>query len=252
MTAVAHSPRFLQLLAHDLRWQMLQALSHSDLRVQELASITRQPQNLVSYHLGRLLAAGLVREHRSIADGRAIYYSLHLQQLKHQLQTASQSLNPALGTVPIQQRTASFHRPVRVLFLCTHNSARSQMAEGLANLRGQGWLQAFSAGLQPAAVHPMTIEAMDALGIDTRSHTAKPLELFQDQQFEALVTVCDLAQQSASVLPASRQRLHWSLPDPLAAQGTPEEKLAVFKSVAAELDTRIGFFLAGLQFRYGT
>ena len=157
MTSSDNSPQFLQLLAHDLRWQMLQALSRSDLRVQELAAVTQQPQNLVSYHLGRLLKAGLLNEHRSIADGREVYYSLDISHLKDMYLVSGRALHPALGATQAVTDVRPPPQPLRVLFLCTHNSARSQMAEGLMNRRGQGWVKASSAGLEPTQVHPMTL-----------------------------------------------------------------------------------------------
>ncbi len=216
----------MQLLAHDLRWQMLQALSHSDLRVQELASITQQPQNLVSYHLGRLLQAGLLREHRSIADGREVYYSLDITHLEQLFLASGRALHPSLGATRGVSGAPPPTGPLRVLFLCTHNSARSQMAEGLMNRRGQGWALASSAGLEPTRVHPMTIQVMDELGLDTAEQYAKPLALFQDQEFDALVTVCDRSRPAASAFPSARDRLHWSLPDPVEAQGGHDQQLA--------------------------
>jgi len=248
MTAVTHFPRFLQLLAHDQRWQMLQALSHSDLRVQELASITRQPQNLVSYHLGRLLQAGLLREHRSIADGREVYYSLDITHLEQLFLASGRALHPSLGATRGVSGTNPPIGPLRVLFLCTHNSARSQMAEGLMNRRGQGWVKASSAGLEPTVIHPMTIQVMGELGLDTAEQYAKPLALYQDQEFDALVTVCDRSRGVASAFPTARDRLHWSLADPVEAQGGHDQQLALFRSVAAELDSRIDHLLARLRF----
>ena len=252
MTSSDNSPQFLQLLAHDLRWQMLQALSHSDLRVQELAAVTQQPQNLVSYHLGRLLKAGLLNEHRSIADGREVYYSLDISHLKDMYLVSGRALHPALGATQAVTDVRPPPQPLRVLFLCTHNSARSQMAEGLMNRRGQGWVKASSAGLEPTQVHPMTIQVMDELGIDTAAQYAKPLVLFQDQEFDALVSVCDRSRPAASSFPFARDRLHWSLADPLEAQGGHDQQLAVFRSLAAELDSRIGHLLARLRFEHAS
>jgi protein-tyrosine-phosphatase/DNA-binding transcriptional ArsR family regulator len=241
------SPQLFKLLAHDLRWQMLLALSIGDLRVQELAAISQQPQNLVSYHLGRLLQAGLLREHRSIADGREVYYSLDIDHLKDMYFVSGRALHPGLGANQAVPGILPPSPPLRVLFLCTHNSARSQMAEGLMNLRSQGYVLALSAGLEPTMIHPMTIQVMDELGIDTAAQYAKPLAFFQDQEFDALVSVCDRSRPAASSFPLARDRLHWSLPDPLEAQGGYDQQLAVFRSVAAELDSRIGHLLARLH-----
>lgn len=247
MMSLTHPTQFLQLLAHDLRWQMLQALSHSDLRVQELALITRQPQNLVSYHLGRLLQAGLLREHRSIADGREVYYSLDISHLEQLFLASGRALHPSLGATPGVPDAPPSTGPLRVLFLCTHNSARSQIAEALMNRRGQGWVLASSAGLEPTMIHPMTIQVLDEMGLDTAKQYAKPLGLFKDQEFDALVTVCDRSRPAASAFSSARDRLHWSLADPLEAQGGGDQRLRVFRSVAADLDIRIDHLLARLR-----
>jgi len=250
MMTLTNSPRFLQLLAHNLRWQILQALSHSDLRVQELSSITRQPQNLVSYHLARLLQAGLLREHRSIADGREVYYSLDITHLEHLFLASGRALHPSLGATRGVSDVPPPTGPLRVLFLCTHNSARSQMAEGLMNRRGQGWVKASSAGFEPTQVHPLTIQVMDELGLDTAEQYAKPLALYQGQEFDALVTVCDRSRPAASAFPSARDRLHWSLADPVEAQGGHDQQLALFRSVADVLDSRIDHLLARLRFEH--
>jgi ArsR family transcriptional regulator, arsenate/arsenite/antimonite-responsive transcriptional repressor / arsenate reductase (thioredoxin) len=163
------APSVLKLLAHDLRWTLLQQLTQSDYRVAELVAQVKQPLNLVSYHLRQLRQAGLVHERRSTADERSFYYSLDLQRL-HLLYLEAQScLHPSLGeTIPSGSRT-QWHfdgSPPRLLFLCTSNSARSQMAEALVGHLSQGQVQALSAGSHPAhAVNPLAIRTLARWGV---------------------------------------------------------------------------------------
>ena len=122
-------PEFLKLLAHDMRWQIVRLLAHSDYRGQEMVQRLKQPQNLISYHLRLLATHDLVNERRSAADGRDIYYSLNLDLLRERYATTATALHPILGSFSssrYEERPIQLHAPVRVLFLCTENSARSQ------------------------------------------------------------------------------------------------------------------------------
>jgi arsenate reductase len=131
--------------------------------------------------------------------------------------------------------------PKRVLFLCSGNSARSQMAEGLLRHLGSNTVEAFSAGTAPAPVlHPLAIETMAERGIDITHQRTKPLSEFDGQTFDLLITVCDDANEACPIYEGARQRLHWSLPDPAKATGTEQERKAAFRSVADELTRRIG------------
>jgi arsenate reductase len=127
----------------------------------------------------------------------------------------------------------------RVLFLCTHNSARSQMAEGLLrHLAGHGF-EVHSAGTEATLVRPLAIRAMEELGIDISGQESKTLDAYLDQPFDYVITVCDDANEACPYLPGARNRLHWSFEDPSRAGGSEEERLALFRRVRDEIRERI-------------
>lgn len=127
----------------------------------------------------------------------------------------------------------------RLMFLCTGNSARSQMAEGLArSLLGGTW-EVFSAGLEPKGVHPLAVRAMAEIGIDIRAQTSKPIDPALLDRMDLIVTLCDDAAERCPVTPPHVRRLHWSLPDPAAVEGAEEQRLAAFRRVRDELVRRI-------------
>ena len=127
----------------------------------------------------------------------------------------------------------------RVLFLCTHNSARSQMAEGLLRRLGGDRFEAHSAGTEATGVRPLAIQAMAELGIDISKQTSKTLDPYVDQRFDYVITVCDEANESCPIFPNTTHRLHWSLPDPSRATGNEAERLAVYRKVRDGLRARI-------------
>lgn len=138
-------------------------------------------------------------------------------------------------------------QPMSVLFLCTHNSSRSQMAEGLLRTYGGPRYRVFSAGTHPRQVHPLAIQAMAELGIDiseVAGHYAKGIETFASQPpLDLVVTVCDEAAEECPFFPNARHQEHWGFPDPSAATGTEEERLAVFRQVRDAIAGRIRTFL---------
>jgi arsenate reductase len=140
-------------------------------------------------------------------------------------------------------------RPYRVLFLCTHNSSRSQMAEGLLRVRGGTRFQVFSAGTHPRAVHPLAVKAMAELGIDISEqagHRAKGIEAFAEEPpMDLVVTVCDEAAEECPYFPRARRQEHWGFPDPSRATGSQGERLAIFRQVRDAIATRIDAFLHG-------
>ncbi len=139
---------------------------------------------------------------------------------------------------------AQLKQKQRVLFVCTGNSARSQMAEGLMRHLAGDRFEVASAGTHPSFVRPEAIAVMRELGVDISGHRSKSLDEFLEQPFDFVITVCDQARQSCPVFPGPARRIHWSLEDPAAAQGSEQERLAVFRRVRDELNERIRAFLA--------
>lgn len=131
----------------------------------------------------------------------------------------------------------------RVLFLCTGNSARSQMAEGLLRHWAGDRFEVFSAGTRPAGLNPNAVNAMAEMGIDIAGRRSKSVEEFADQQFDYVITVCDSAKESCPIFPGAAQRIHYSLQDPAAAQGSAEEQMAVFRRVRDQIGERLREFL---------
>lgn len=239
-------PAFLQLAGHPLRWQLLGELARSDRVVSELTDLVGQPQNLVSYHLAKLRDAGLVSGRRSSADGRDTYYTVDLRRVGSLLAGAGGGLHPALQFVP---PAPSAGRPgVRVLFLCTGNSARSQMAEALVRARSGGAVDAYSAGSQPKALHPEAVRVMrEVHGIDLTGQRAKHLNEFADQRFDWVITLCDKVREVCPEFPGQPQTIHWSIADPAAVLADDETAgRAAFHDTASELETRVGFLLAAV------
>jgi arsenate reductase (thioredoxin) len=128
---------------------------------------------------------------------------------------------------------------LRVLFLCTHNSARSQMAEGLLRDLAGDRFEVFSAGTEATRVRPEAISVMAEIGVDISSQESKTLERYIDEPFDRVVTVCDDANETCPFFPGARERLHWSFPDPSRSGGEAEGRLAVFRKVRDEIQTRI-------------
>lgn len=135
-----------------------------------------------------------------------------------------------------------------VLFLCTHNSARSQMAEGLLQALGAGRFSAVSAGTVATMVRPEAVLAMREIGIDITHHTSKTLTQFIDSRFDWVVTVCDNAAENCPFFPNAQNRLHWSIPDPAAVRGNETERLNAFRAARTLLRQRIeSELLAGVS-----
>ena len=129
--------------------------------------------------------------------------------------------------------------PLRVLFLCTHNSARSQMAEAFLNKLGEGRFRAYSAGTEARGVHPLAVQAMAEAGIDISTQESKTVDRFVNEPFDLVVTVCDEAQEACPYFPSAREQRHWSFPDPSAVVGDDDTRFAAFVSVRDAIRDRI-------------
>ena len=134
----------------------------------------------------------------------------------------------------------------RVLILCTGNSARSQMAEGLLRHMAGDRVEVSSAGTRPGSVRPEAVAVLAELGIDIRSHWSKHVDEFKDRPFDYVITVCDNAKESCPVFPAGTRRIHWSFEDPAAAAGDEPHRLAEFRRIRDQISRRLTEFVAGL------
>ncbi|MEO8393081.1 MAG: arsenate reductase ArsC [Chloroflexota bacterium] len=128
---------------------------------------------------------------------------------------------------------------MRVLILCTGNSARSQMAEGLLRHLNGERVEVFSAGSKPSRVNPYAIETMRQRGIDISGQRSKHLSEYLNQPFDFVITVCDQAAETCPIFPGSAQRIHWSFPDPAAVEGSDDEILAAFEQVRDDLEGKL-------------
>lgn len=132
----------------------------------------------------------------------------------------------------------------RVLFLCTQNSARSQMAEGWLRARAGDRFEVASAGTEATRVHPLAIRVMREVGVDLAGHASKTLDAFLGQPWDYVITVCDRANERCPVFVGAAARLHWSFDDPSRAAGSEDERLAVFRRVRDEITSRLDAWLA--------
>jgi protein-tyrosine-phosphatase/DNA-binding transcriptional ArsR family regulator len=249
--SVDESPlRFLQLVADPLRWQLLLHLGDTDRRVGELAHLVGKAQNLVSYHLGELRSAGLVSARRSSADGRDTYYRLDLALCGARFGAAGAALHPALRLAPVatEPRVAP-RRKQRVLFLCTGNSARSQIAEALLEHRSDHAIAARSAGSHPKSLHPNAVRVMAERGIDMSARRTKHLDRFSTARFDRVITMCDKVREICPDFPGRPVTAHWSMADPAAAGDTDEATYPAFVRTADEIDTRVQLLVAELTHR---
>ncbi len=130
-------------------------------------------------------------------------------------------------------------RKIRVLFLCTHNSARSQMAEGLLRFLGGNRFEVLSAGTEPGDVNPLAIRALNEIGIDISEAASEHVDQFVGQDFDYVITVCDRANETCPIFPGDAKRIHWSFPDPSAATGSDEERMMAFRRVRGDLRGRL-------------
>ncbi len=241
-------PEILGLLSDPLRWQLVVELGHGDRRVGELVDLVGKPQNLVSYHLGELRRAGLVTSRRSSADGRDVYYRADLFRCRDLLGRTGPSLHPALSLAPtppddVAPRGA---RP-RLLFLCTGNSARSQIAEAIVEHRSGGAVEARSAGSHPKALHPNAVRVLAERGIDISGRPTKPLTRFARNRFDRVITLCDKVREICPEFPGQPIAAHWSIADPATSGDSDDATYPAFEAVADEIEDRVALLLADLR-----
>jgi ArsR family transcriptional regulator, arsenate/arsenite/antimonite-responsive transcriptional repressor / arsenate reductase (thioredoxin) len=239
-------PAFLRLAADPLRWRLLSELARSDRRVRELCGLLERPQSLVSYHLARLRGEGVVRSRRSAADARDAYYTLDLTRCGDLLASSGGALHPALrlATPPPRdwERPSPPVRP-RILFLCTGNSARSQIAEALVHDLTGGAVEARSAGSHPKPLHQNAVRVMRQRGIDLGGRGSKHLSEFAEERFDYVISLCDRVREVCPEFPDRPDLIHWSIPDPARDAGGDEETYPAFERTAEELATRIRLLL---------
>ncbi len=250
---------FLRLAGHPVRWQLLGELAYSDRQVRELTALVGQRQSLTSYHLGQLRAGGLVTMRRSSADGRDTYCSLNMPAYRERLAQAGAALHPGLRLVPAELRPeaagpgrpgahAPASSPVRVLFLCTGNSARSQMAEAILARVGGSRVEAASAGSHPKDLHPNAVRVMREWGMDISGARSKHLSEFAEQRFDYVISLCDRVREVCPDFPGPPAMVHWSLPDPAAETADDQDGYPAFVRTAEELSTRIQFLLYAIEY----
>ena len=233
-------PSFLRAAGHDVRWRLLGELAASDRQVHELTTLVGAPQNLVSSHLGQLRNAGLVTARRSSADGRDMYYRLEISRCAALLREVGEALHLSPSATP----SHSVRR--RVLFLCTGNSSRSQMAEALLRDGVGSSVTVRSAGSHPKPVHPDAIRAMAELGIDVSAARSKHLGRFAGQRFDFVISLCAKLREVCPEFPGQPEVVHWSIADPAAdPDGYP-----AFQRVAAELVERVDFLMHTIATRH--
>ena len=239
-------PSFVRLASHPLRWRLLRELVQSDRAVKELMTLVDEPQSLVSYHLRLLREGGLVSARRSSADGRDSYYAIDLAACREALQSAGGSLHPSLRLEPAAPDGAGARHSRRrpsVLFLCTGNSARSQIAEALLERASAGAITSASAGSHPKPLHPNAVRVLRTYGIDISSNRTKHLDEFRSQRFDTVVTLCDRVREVCPDFPSRPELVHWSVADPALEGATDRASYPAFQRTAAELETRINFRL---------
>jgi protein-tyrosine-phosphatase len=243
-------PEVLGLLSDPVRWQLVSELGRSDRRVGELVNLVGKPQNLVSYHLAELRRADIVSARRSSADGRDVYYRADLFRCRDLLGEAGLSLHPGLTLAPtpadaVERRRA---RP-RLLFLCTGNSARSQIAEALVEHRSAGTVEARSAGSHPKALHPNAVRVMAERGVDISGRPTKSLTRFTRTRFDRVITLCDKVREICPEFPGAPIAAHWSIADPAVAGDSDKAAYPAFQRVADEIEIRVALLLADLRTR---
>jgi len=245
-------PVVLGLMAHPVRWRLLRELGRSDRTVRELTELLGERQSLVSYHLKELRAAGVVASRRSAADGRDTYNAVDLDRCGELLGTSATALHPGLHLVPGPTPGAALpssseprgrRRRPSVLFLCTGNSSRSQIAEALTRSMSGGAVDAASAGSHPKPLHPGAVRVMADRGVDITDARPTHLDRYARRRFDVVVTLCDKVREVCPEMPGAPTTAHWSVADPAVEAGPVDADHPAFDRTAAELERRIRYLL---------
>lgn len=241
---VTEMPDLFRLAGHPLRWSLLRELAQSDRQVSELTRILGIRQSLVSYHLSQLRNGRLVSSKRSSADGRDAYYRIDLPRFRVLLAEVGGALHPGIAPEIVDRPVEVSNRPSRVLFLCTGNSSRSQIAEALVRRIGGEGVDVVSAGTQPKPVHDNTWRILEERGLVSTGHSSKSLEGLNGQPFDYVITLCDRAREVCPEFPGDTTLIHWSIPDPDIAGRSGDETYQAFVQVATEIEVRVRFLLS--------
>jgi protein-tyrosine-phosphatase len=242
---------FVKLVADERRWQILRELSLSDRRVHELTERLGEPQNLISYHLGVLRRAGLVTAKRSAFDGRDTYYRIEFARCAELWRSTGGVLLPGLrleatNPPPFTVRSRGRGPRTRVLFLCTGNSARSQMAEAFVRHCSGGLVDPRSAGSRPKPLHPNAVRVMAERGIDISAHESKHLRRFARTRFDHVITLCDRVREVCPEFIGRPETAHWSIADPALDGESDAATLPSFARTADDIEARVSVFMAQL------
>ena len=236
----------MRLASNPVRWRLLRELVRSDRSVSELTALVDEPQSLVSYHLRKLRDGGLVSVRRSSADRRDSYYAIDLVACREAFEAAGVALHPGLRVAewrPFDPRGDGAGHRRRVLFLCTGNSARSQIAEALIEEMSAGAVDARSAGSDPKPLHPNAVRVLRTRGIDISTNRTKHLDEFRSERFDAVITLCDRVRELCPKFPSRPNLVHWSIPNPAVEGSTNRATYPAFVRTTEELTTRISFQL---------
>jgi protein-tyrosine-phosphatase len=203
----------------------------------------------VSYHLAALRDAGIVSTRRSSADRRDAYYHVDMRRCADILRGVGSALHPGLRLDllrPPPQPARTTGRKPNVLFLCTGNSARSQMAEALLEHHSGGSIRAFSGGSHPKPLHPNAVLVMAERGIDISTRKSKHLDRFRQKRFDRVITLCDRVREICPEFPEAGATAHWSMLDPASVSAADEKSYPAFVQTADELESRIPFLIGEL------
>ena len=174
-----------------------------------------------------------------------MYYSIDLARCGELLTAAGTALHPGLRLIPPLR--GKIRAPARVLFLCTGNSARSQMAQAICEQMTGGAVTAASAGSHPRPLHPNAVRVMHEDGVDISGRQSRHLSVFAGQRFDYVISLCDRLREVCPEFPGAAEVIHWSIPDPGAGGGGDAATYPAFRALAADLRVRIGFLLARIS-----